>query len=161
MDDILKRSLLNDILTKVGVEGIGNVILEQNNTINVGKEQPVQMPPYLHREEVTDLYRFLVSEGYIESSTSSEDFLYLMGVSATAPVKLKPINWLKTVQQLRTMLSLAFQDPLERKSLKIADIEKRAPFCFLNKGKKMSQLAKPTVENSQELDRLTNYFRPK
>lgn len=161
MDDTLKRSLLNDILTITGAEGIGNLILEQNNTINVGKELPVQMPPYLCREEATDLYRFLIKGGYIEANTASEDFLYLMGVSSIPPERMKLINWQKTVQQLRTMLTLAFEGPLKRKALKISEIERRAPFCFLNKGKKMDNLAKPTVENSKELDNLENYFRPK
>lgn len=161
MDDKSKKEILDDILDRVGAGGIGNIILEQNNTINVGKEQPTQMPPYLRHEEAIDLYRFLIEGNYIDAKTKSDDFLYIMGVSPTAPVRLSPVNWLTTVQQLRTMLKLVFADPLKKQSLKLAEIERRAPSCFLNKGKRMQQLAKDKEENSLELDELENYFRPK
>lgn len=161
MDDTTKRTLLNDILNIDGVEGIGTLIFEQNNTIYVGKEQPIQMPPYLRFEEVINLYRFLIEGNYIDPKTKSEDFLYIMGASHTAPTKLSLVNWLNTVQQLRVMLKLAFKDPLNRKSLKLAEIERRAPSCFLNKGRKMQHLAKDTEEYSVELTNLEEYFRPK
>lgn len=161
MTDEMKRALLGDILDKVGMDGIGQVVLEQNNTINVGREKPVQMPPHLNRERAVEIYEFLINNGYIDSSTTSDDFLYLMGVTSEPPVKLKPINWLRTVQQLRTMIRLTWKVSLERGSLKLAELERRAPFCFLNKGKKMSALAKPSEEYSQELDDLEKFFRPK
>lgn len=158
MTDEMKRALMSDILDRVGSQGIGQLILEQNNTIQVGQPQPVQMPPYLTREQGMSLYRFLVDGEYIAADTPSDDFLYLMGVSANAPIRLKPINWLNTVQQLRTMLTCAFSKPMERKAIKLAELERRAPECFLIKSKKMNNLAKPTQENSIEMDKLTEFF---
>lgn len=161
MTDEQKRQMLGDILDRVGMDGIGQLVLEQNNTFNIGQQQPVQMPPYLNREQTVDIYNFLIGNGYIDQQTQADDFLYLMGVTATAPLKLKPVNWLTTVQQLRRMLELAFNEPLGRGSLKKAELERRTPFCFLNKGKKMKELAKPSTEFSQELDKLEDFFRPK
>ena len=161
MDDAMKRALLGDILDRVGSGGIGQVVMEQNNTITVGQPMPVQMPPHLTREQGMALYTFLISNNYIDAVTPSEDFLYLMGISSMPPVKMKLINWLNTVQQLRKMLTLVFDEPLKRGSLKLAEIERRAPLCFLNKGKKMSVLAKPSAEYSAELDAIENFFRPK
>jgi hypothetical protein len=161
MTDELKKQMLGDILDRVGMDGIGQVVLEQNNTFNVGKEQPIQMPPHLGRERTVEIYNFLIENNYIDAQTQADDFLYLMGVTATAPLKLKAVNWLTTVQQLRTMLELAFDEPIKRGSLKKAEIERRAPFCFMNKGKKMKDLAKPTTEYSAEIDKLTDFFRPK
>lgn len=161
MDDELKRRLLDDILNHVGPDGIGKITIEENNTILVGQQLPTQMPPHLTREEAMELYRFLTTNCYIEPATSSENFLYLMGVTMSVPAKLKPINWLQTVQQLRVMLTLTFDDPIKRGAIRLADIEKRAPECFLNKGNKMKELAKATKENSIELDKLEKFFRPK
>lgn len=161
MDDAMKRALLGDILNKVGLDGIGQIVLEQNNTINVGQQQPVQMPPHLNRDLAMQIYNFLITGGYIDNSTPSEDFLYLMGVSSIPPVSLKKINWMRTLQQLRTFLKLCFEEPLNRKSIKMAELERRTPECFLNKGKKMTSLAKDSEENSAELDKIVNFFRPK
>lgn len=159
MDDAMKRALLGDILNKVGLDGIGQIVMEQNNTINVGQQQPVQMPPHLNRDFAMQIYSFLIAGGYIDNSTPSEDFLYLMGVSSIPPVALKKINWMHTVQQLRTFLKLCFEEPLNRKSIKMAELERRAPECFLNKGKKMTSLAKDSEENSIDLDNIVNFFR--
>lgn len=161
MDDATKRALLGDILQRVGLDGVGQIVLEQNNTIQVGQQQPVQLPPHLTRERAMEIYTFLIRGGYIEASTTSEDFLYLMGVSATAPLKLKPINWLYTMQQLRVMLTYAYDEPLKRGSLKFSELERRAPHCFLNKGKKMKELANASAELSTELSELETFFRPK
>ncbi len=150
---------MNDILAHVGMGGIGQVVLEQNNTFNVGKEQPTQMPPHLTKEWTMGLYQFLVEKEFIDKQTPADDFLYLMGVTSIAPVKLKPINWLKTIQQLRLVLELSFKIPLYRGSLKKAEIERRAPYCFLNKGKKMEELAKPKTEWSPEIDDIETFFR--
>lgn len=161
MTDEQKRQMLGDILDRVGMDGIGQLVLEQNNTFNIGQQQPVQMPPYLSREWAVEIYNFLMENGYIDKQTQAEDFLYLMGVTATAPLKMKPINWQTTVQQLRRMLELSFNEPLSRGSLKKAEIERRATYCFLNKGKKMKELAKPSAEYSMDLDKLENFFRQK
>lgn len=161
MNDETKRSILNDILNRVGLDSIGQVVIEQNNTINVGKEQPVQMPPYLLKERAMELYLFLVDGCYIEAQTSADDFLYLIGVTSVAPMRLKRINWLRTMQQLRRMLELAFEVPISRGSLKKAEIERRVPECFLNKGNKIEKLSKATEEFSSELDAIEHFFRPK
>jgi len=161
MTEEQKRQMLGDVLDRVGMDGIGQLVLEQNNTFNIGREQPVQMPPYLSRERAVEIYNFLIGNGYIDQQTQADDFLYLMGVTATAPLKMKQVNWLTTVQQLRRMLELTFGEPLGRGSLKKAELERRTPYCFMNKGKKMKELAKPTAEYSMELDRLEDFFRPK
>ncbi|MBQ6051399.1 MAG: hypothetical protein IJL35_12505 [Bacteroidaceae bacterium] len=159
MDEKTKRDFMNDILARVGMGGIGQVVLEQNNTFNVGKEQPIQMPPHLTKEWTMRLYQFLVEKEFIDKQTPADDFLYLMGVTSIAPVKLKPINWLKTIQQLRLVLERSFQTPIHRGSLRKAEIERRAPYCFLNKGKKMEELSKPKEELSAEIDEIEIFFR--
>lgn len=161
MTDELKRQLMNDLLLRVGVNSIGKITIEENNTILVGQEWRTQMPPHLTHEQGMELYRYLTAEGFIEATTSSEFFLYLMGVTMTLPAKLKSINWLQTVQQLRVMLESTFQEPIERKAIKLADIERRAVDCFLVKGKKIDNLANYKEENSLMMDKLMDFFRPK
>lgn len=133
-------------------------LLSIQNTITTRRPQ---MPPYIIREEAIEIYNFLINGNYIASDTSSEDFLYLMGVTANASDKIKLISWQKTVQQLRRFVELAYRDPIKRQSIKLADIERRVPLCFLNKDKKMTVLAKATQENSLDLDAIEEFFRQK
>ena len=45
MNDEQKRQFLNDILARVGTDSIGQVVIEQNNTIYVDEKQPLHLPP--------------------------------------------------------------------------------------------------------------------
>ena len=161
MNDEQKRQFLNDILARVGTNAIGQVVIEQNNTIYVDEKQPPHLPPYLVQERAMEIYSFLVDRKFIDANTNAEHFLFLFGVKGVAPKNLKPVNWHGTQQQLRTVLQLTFETPLERKSLRLADIERNVPFCFLIKGKKITSLAKQTVELSTEIDEITSFFRQK
>lgn len=161
MTDETKRMIMGDILARVGADGVGNVILEQNNTINVGAERPVQMPPELLPERCMEIYRFLRREGFIAAATPSEHFLYLMGAEASVPDKLKPVEWMKTQQLLRTMLTEAFAEALDSGAIRLADIERRAADCFLVKGRRIDRLAKPKPEISGDMDALQDFFRLK
>ena len=103
----------------------------------------------------------LLENGFQLGTVGRDHFLFLFGVKGVAPKNLKPVNWHGTQQQLRTVLQLTFETPLERKSLRLADIERNVPFCFLIKGKKITSLAKQTKELSAEMDEITNFFRQK
>lgn len=160
MTDEAKRAMLNSVLDRIGPDGIGQLVIEQHNTIHVGQKMPTQMPPYLSVERTMEIYHFLISGCFIEASTPSENFIYLMGASSCPPQKLKPIIWKTTVQQLRTMLTLAFDEPIKRGAVLLAEIERRAVECFLNKGEKMRNLAKPTNEISYGMESIVRFFRP-
>lgn len=160
MNDETKKDMFNFILSKVGAENIGQVVFEQNNTIYVSEKRHSQMPAYLTREKAVDLYNFLIDNSYINSSTSIDSFLYLIGVSGIEPKKLELIDWNGTQQQLRTMLTLAYENQLNRSALRLSEIERLAPLCFLVKGKKIKVLAKPTNEMSLEIDKIKEFFRP-
>lgn len=157
--DVVGVKIVENEIGNIEAGGIGvqNVYNGQEQPGN----QPAQMPPYTTREEVMNLYRFLIKEEFIESSTSAESFLYIMGVTEVPPKNLKLINWKGNMQQLRVMLTECYREPLDRKAIKLADIERLAPQCFLNKGNKMSTLAKPKEEPNLRTDALRNFFRPK
>ena len=161
MNDETKKDMFSFILSKVGAENIGQVVFEQNNTIYVSGKQHSQMPAYLTRERAVEIYNFLIENSFIISSTPVDSFLYLMGVSGVEPKKLTLIDWIGTQQQLRTMLSLAFENQIKRSALRLAEIERLCPLCFLVKGKKINVLAKPYKEMSLEMDKLKDFFRPK
>lgn len=142
------------------IDNLSNSITQLSIQNTIVTKHP-QMPCYISREKAIEIYNFLINGKYIAPDTSSEDFLYLMGVTADAPDKIKLINWQTTVQQLRRFVELAYREPLKRKSIKLADIERRVPLCFLKRGEKMKELAKATYENSNELDAIEDFFRPK
>ena len=104
MNDEQKRELLNDILARVGTNAIGQVVIEQNNTIYVDEKQPPHLPPYLVQERAMEIYSFLVDRKFIDANTNAEHFLFIFGVKGVAPKNLKPVNWHGTQQQLRTVL---------------------------------------------------------
>lgn len=159
MNDEQKKDFLSNILGRLGTNAIGQVVIEQNNTIYVDEKQPPQLPPFLSQERAMEIYSFLVDKNFIDANTQTSHFLFVMGVKGVAPKNLKPVNWHGTQQQLRTMLQLTFADALERKSLRMADMERNVPFCFTVKGKKISSLAKQTIEFSSEIDTITDFFR--
>ena len=161
MNDETKKEMFNFILSKVGMDSIGQVVFEQNNNIYVSGKQHAQMPAYLTREKAVEIYNFLIENNFIISSTHVDSFLYLMGVSGVEPKKLSLIDWNGTQQQLRTMLTLAFEDQIKRSALRMAEIERLCPLCFLVKGKKINVLAKSSNETSLEIDKITDFFRPK
>lgn len=161
MNDEQKKDFLSSILARVGTNAIGQVVIEQNNTIYVDEKQPPQLPPSLSQERAMEIYSFLVDNNYIDANTQASHFLFLFGVKGVAPQNLKPVNWHGTQQQLRTLLQLAFEAPIERRALRMADVERNVPFCFLVKGKKISSLAKQTMELSAEIDAIGDFFRPK
>lgn len=160
MNDEQKRDFLNNILARLGPNAIGQVVIEQNNTIYVDEKQPPQLPPFLTQERAMEIYSFLVDNKFIDADTQTLHFLFLMGVKGVAPKNLKLVNWHGTQQQLRTMLQLAFADAIERSAMRLADIERNVPLCFLVKGKSISSLSKPTVETSVRIDLITDFFRP-
>lgn len=85
MNDEQKRELLNDILARVGTNAIGQVVIEQNNTIYVDEKQPPHLPPCLVQEKAMEIYSFLVDRKFIDANTNAEHFLFLFGVKGVAP----------------------------------------------------------------------------
>lgn len=159
LDNIQSESNENSSLVN-SIDNLSNS-LNQLSTQNTIVHKHPQMPSYITRENAIEIYNFLIDGKYIAPETSSEDFLYLMGVTTNASNKIKPINWQNTVQQLRRFVELAYCGPIQRKAIKLVDIERKVPLCFLNKGKQMTALAKSTTENTHEIDRLEEFFRPK
>lgn len=119
-----------------------------------------QLPLFRTREEGTRLFEFLVRGGYIASDTDRECWLYVMGCSADQPSEVKPIVWLHTKEQLRSMLSLSYDGMLKNGTLKPTDLTRQATKLFVDKSGNFIEFAKPRKESSTEMDELENFFRP-
>jgi len=161
MSIIIQGDVKGDLITNGGVKHVHNHYDQPHDNIQSEVKKPVQMPPHLTQPEAVNLLRFLTEKGYIAPTTDADAFLYLMGVTSEVPPKLKPVNWLLTQQQLRVMLVLAYKPLLDQGALKKAELERRVPFCFLVKGKKIAKLAKNKPFFNFEQDALEEYFRRK
>ena len=123
----------------------------------IGNEWP-HFPLNKTKDEGVKLYNFLTKNEYITASLDS--WLFLMGFVTEKPEKIVPITWLTTKEQLRTMLRLSFENLINNKSIKIADLERLTPKCFVdNEGKPMN-MPKAKMEYSPEIDKLKEFFRP-
>jgi hypothetical protein len=83
-----------------------------------------------------------------------DSWLYLMGFVTEIPGRVVPIMWLTTKEQLRTMLRLSFENLIHNNSIKIADLERLTPKCFVDNNGKPMNLPKAKTEYSSEIDRI-------
>lgn len=124
------------------------------------KEAP-HFPLNQMKQQGVPLFEFLVHGQYIAADSSMASWLYLMGYSTQQPDELKPIRWLRTKQQLRVMLKGAMSGMLENDIVRLADIERLVPSCFVDAEGEPLSLAKPKTEFSAEIDEIEKFFRPK
>lgn len=108
-------------------------------------------------DEGIRLYNALTTEKFMQVTIDS--WLYLLGFSNQKPLHKQPVQWLGTKEQLRVMLRLLFEGLIKENGLSVADIERLAPHCFIDKKGKPMQLAKPREESSMEMDKLKEIFR--
>ena len=122
------------------------------------QSQQPHFPLNKTKDEGVKLYDFLTKSKYITAPL--ESWLYLMGFVTEKPEKIVPITWLTTKEQLRTMLRLSFENLIDNKSVKIADLQRLTTKCFVdNKGNRMN-IPKAKKEYSPEIDKLEKFFRP-
>lgn len=121
-------------------------------------EQRSHFPLNKTKEDGVNLYNFLSDYNYMKVPLDS--WLYLMGFVTEIPGRVVPIMWLTTKEQLRTMLRLSFENLIHNNSIKIADLERLTPKCFVDNNGKPMNLPKAKTEYSSEIDRLKDFFRP-
>ena len=108
-----------------------------------------------------DLYQLLTDGNYIASGTTLANFLWVMGYSVQKPQHAQPIVWLKTKMQLRAMLSGVLADMLDKHEVRVSDMERLVPKCFVGKDGQPYSLTKPKEEYSADMDRLKEFFDAK
>lgn len=123
------------------------------------KEEPTaHFPLNKTKDDGVKLYDFLTAGRYMNVPLDS--WLFLMGFVTEKPEKVVSIQWLTTMEQLRMMLRMAFGDLIEKKSVKVVDLNTMAHLCFVDDAGKPVVLPKPRQEISQQMDRLVEFFRP-
>ena len=88
------------------------------------KEEAPHFPLNKTKDEGVKLYDFLTSGQYMNVPLDS--WLFLMGFVTEKPEKVVTIQWLTTMEQLRKMLRMAFGDLIEKKSVKVVDLNNMA-----------------------------------
>lgn len=137
----------------------GDVVQQKVVQVEACKEEDIpHFPLNKTKDEGVSLYSFLSKNQYIKAPLDS--WLFLMGFVTEKPQKVVSIMWLTTKEQLRTMLVNSFEGLINNKTLKIADLERLAPKCFVDKNGKPLYLPKPRTEYSTKMDQLVNFFRP-
>ena len=105
-----------------------------------------------------DLFNLLLNGSFIAAGTNIDNWLWTMGYSPKAPQHLQPIQWLKTKEQLRTVLNGVLTANNLDSPMKVADIERLVPQCFIDKDGSPLHLSKPKTEISREMDLLKGFF---
>lgn len=131
---------------------------------NSSQDKHVHFPHCLDREKGNELFKFLIKGAYIDSKTDEESFLFLMGCTYGQPNELKLIKWLKNKQLLREMLEQIFHSSVDNKSLRIVDIERLTPLCFMNRDGNSLILAKRkfifSIDSDNLKDKIATIMRP-
>ena len=105
-----------------------------------------------------DLFNLLLKGSFIAAGTNIDNWLWIMGYSPKAPQHLQPIMWLKTKEQLRTMLNGVLTAKNLDSPMKVADMERLVPQCFVDKDGSPLHLSKSKAEYSEEIDQLKGFF---
>lgn len=111
-----------------------------------------------NRETGIRQYEFLVRNGYISAECHELCYLYIMGFTAEQPLEVGPLQWLRTKEQLHTMLKMRFAERLQQKQITDAEITKMAAACFVDKDGNGIAIPKPRSEASEYMDLLTKNF---
>lgn len=133
-----------------GVININNGTME-NETNNC-------LPTAFTQDQGLKLCEFLLNGGFIPQETDRESFLFVFGCIKSKPASFKPVQWLKTMEQLRETLMQAYRPLITSKSITKAELEKTVPYCFLNKKGEEASLPKHKEETSFEIDSIRNFF---
>ena len=89
-----------------------------------------------------------------------DSWLFLMGFVEQKPAHIKAIKWIGNKEQLRVMLTLLFDELINEKSLSLAEIERLASCCFVDKKGNPMKMAKKKEEPCQKTDILKKIIRP-
>lgn len=105
-----------------------------------------------------DLFDLLLAGHFIDATTDIDNWMWTMGYSPQKPQQLQPIKWLKTKAQLRVMLDGVLTALAPDNAMKVTDMERLVPQCFVNKDGNPLYLSKPKAEFSEEMDQLKDFF---
>lgn len=133
-------------------------IVYQEITKEEKKDEAPHFPLNKTKDEGVKLYDFLTEGQYM--SVPLDSWLFLMGFVTEKPDKVVNIQWLTTMEQLRMMLRMAFCDLIEKKSVKVVELNNLAHLCFVDDEGKPVNLPKPRQEISHQMDKLVDFFRP-
>lgn len=115
-------------------------------------------PIHSTKEKGLRLFDNLNNNIYMEADLDC--WLFFMGFVNQKPQNVKPIIWKSTKEQLRVMLRLLLKELIDKKIIKVAELEKLTPKIFVNINNKPLKLAKPKEEISKTMDKLIKIFRP-
>ena len=125
---------------------------------NIKEDDCSHFPQHSTRDEGVRIYNALVKEYFIDGPIDS--WLFLMGFVEQKPTHIKAMKWIGTKEQLRVMLTLLYDRLIKEKSISVAEIERLAPCCFVDKKGNPMKLAKKKEEPCQKTDILIKIIRP-
>lgn len=102
-------------------------------------------------------FDFLIRGGFIAPDTEMCCWQYLMGFSTSQPTDIKPIEWLKTVETARLMLTKVNSEVLAKKQMTVVRMNELAAQCFTKQGQSL-KLSKPKKEFSADADAIENFL---
>ena len=114
--------------------------------------------PQNHNEAIgKQWFDMLVQNGFIDRKSELDNWLYLMGFSSAIPAEVIPIEWLKTKETARLMITKVHANLLATKDLTVGAIGKLTTQCFTYKGAPL-ELAKPKKEYSADVDLIEKFL---
>lgn len=134
----------------------GGVININNGSVE--NETHNHLPAAFTQDKGIELCDFLIRGNFISENTDRESFLFVFGCKQNMPLSFKPIQWLKTKEQLRETLEQAYKPLITSKAITKASIEKTIPKCFINKDGKEIILPKHKEEYTFEIDSIRSFF---
>ena len=127
-------------------------------TDGLHKSKHEHFPPFINEKQGIALYRFLVEQSFIVATTDEASFLFLIGCASEQPMELHKIIWAKNKQLLREMLEQLFNTLIGNRCLRIADLERLTPLCFVSIKHESFKLANRTKHPSTDSDKLKNFI---
>lgn len=119
--------------------------------------QPTHFPQNHDEAFGKQWFDMLVANGFIDRNSELDNWLYLMGFSSNLPAEVVPIEWLKTKETARLMITRVHANLLATKELTVGTIGKLTTQCFTHKGAPL-ELAKPKKEYSADYDLIENFL---
>lgn len=107
-------------------------------------------------EEGRQWFDYLIQKGFIAPDSEMDVWQFVMGFSTNQPAEVRPIEWLKTVETARMMLTKIHGNLLESKQLTVVRMKELASQCFTKKGEPL-KLAKPRRETSIDADAIDQF----
>ncbi len=101
-------------------------------------------------------FDFLIKRGFIAADTEISCWQYVMGFSTNQPSEIRPIEWIKTKETARMMISKVNEHLLETKQMTQVRMNELTAQCFTQKGEPL-KLAKPRKETSIDADDIENF----